>query len=350
MALLKMTAATSAAVLALSAGSALAQDQEPNWLKRPSAQDLMSVWPTAAMKTGRGGKAVIACTVTIQGALRDCRVVSESPVGAGFGPAGVTLSAQLLMKPATHNGQPVEGTVRIPITWPDIPVPIGSHMPGQNPMDPRPEKVISNIQWLQAPSFSDVLSAYPEKAKAANVGGRVTLDCVFSRAGMLSRCDVLQEAPNFYGFGGAARRLAGKFVGPTTDSRGASLAGAHVQLPVVFAAESLASVRPVIGRPQWTAIPAAAALMAVYPRDAAKVGVLKARVVLSCTVVAEGALSACKVESEEPAGYGVGKATLQLAPSFRLGIWTSEGLPTLGGGVRVPIRYDFTDAAAPPKP
>lgn len=331
--------------------SASAQDVGADWLKKPTQGDLVAVWPTQAMKKGKGGKALIACIVTAQGGLRDCRAVEESPLGAGFGAAGVTISAQFLMRPATHDGKPIESQVRIPLHWPDMPVRTGSYLNRREaPEDLRPDKVVSNVRWKHAPSFRDVLANYPEKARAAQVSGRATLDCVFNRDGGLSRCDVLQEFPKSQGFGSAARKLSPMFVGPTTDNSGASLAGVHVQLPFVFAAESLASAAPLIGRPQWASLPTGDDLVAAYPKDALKAGVMKARVVLSCTVVADGALSDCKVDSEDPAGYGMGKATLQLVPAFRLGIWTPEGLPSLGGVVRVPIRYDFSAELPPAKP
>jgi hypothetical protein len=349
MALTKMIAACVAA-LALSMGSAVAQDVPPSWLKKPTAQDLLGVWPSAALKSGEGGKAVIECIVTLQGALRACTPIWETPPGAGFGAAGVTLSAQFLMKPGTHNGQPAEATVKIPINWAGTVRGSGSRVKQPIGRNLDTDKVVSSIRWIQAPSFSDVLAAYPEKARAEKTNGRATLDCSFTRTGTLTHCNVLQETPGLFGFGAAARRLAPKFVGPITDGKGASLYGARVQLPFVFAAESLSATSPVIGRPQWAAIPSGDELMAAYPSDAAKAGVLKARVVLSCQVIADGALSGCAVASEDPVGHGIGKATLALSPTFRLGIWTPEGLPSIGGTVRVPIRYDITDKDGPAKP
>lgn len=327
---------------------ALAQTRDADWLRKPNMQDLMGVWPTGAMKSGRGGKARIDCTVTVQGTLRNCTVLSEKPAGEGFGAAGLALASQFVMKPALRDGKPVEGPVTIPIEWPDMRA--GSLTRLGNPdADGITNRVVSNVPWSQAPSVDDVIAAYPPKARAAKVGGRATLDCTLTKTGTLSRCNVLQEEPNAYGFSAAARQLVPKFVGPTTDGKGAALAGAHVQLPFVFAAESLSAAARVIGRPQWAALPTGDDLMAAYPRDAAKAGVLKARVVLKCDVIADGALSDCAVESEDPAGYGVGKATMALAPTFRLGIWTPEGLPAIGGSVRIPIRYDITDKA-PAKP
>lgn len=329
---------------------ALAQDTQAEWLKRPAARDLMAVWPRAAMKSGKGGKALIGCVVTVQGAVRDCQIISESPAGAGFGGAGLVLSAQFLLKPATHNGTPVEGYARIPIEFPDLPAPTGSYLPESAIGGGKPIRVISGVPWLQAPSFSDVLATYPAKAREAKVSGRVALDCIFDKSGAIGRCVTLQEEPGFSGFAGAARRLAPRFLGPLVDGKGQSLAGAHVQIPFTFAAESLSVGTPIIGKPQWTALPSSADLMAAYPKEALKAGVLKARVVLSCTVTERGAVSDCKVDSEDPPGHGIGAATVGLTAPIRLSIWSPEGLPTVGGSVRLPIRYEFAAKPQPPKP
>ncbi|HEX7948265.1 MAG TPA: hypothetical protein VF495_26605, partial [Phenylobacterium sp.] len=59
---------------------------------------------------------------------------------------------------------------------------------------------------------------------------------------------------------------------------------------------------------------------------------------------ATGALEACTAASEEPAGLGYADAALALAKAFRLSVWTDEGLPTIGGVVRVPLRFDLQSA------
>lgn len=53
-----------------------------------------------------------------------------------------------------------------------------------------------------------------------------------------------------------------------------------------------------------------------------------------------GSVSDCKVVTEDPAGQGVGQAALSLAPHFRLTTWTAEGLPTVGGTINIPLRYE----------
>jgi TonB family protein len=251
------------------------------------------------------------------------------------------------MKPAMRAGNPAISQVNVPIIFPDFDIPTGSHLRGQSMVSGIPTRVISGVRWSQAPAFSDVLAVYPEKAKAAKVGGRATLDCVMGKDGTISRCDALQEQPASNGFGSAARKLASKFVGPTVDGSGRSLAGVHVQVPFVFAVESLASASPLIGKPDWIQLPQLKDMTNAFPTEARKAGLKKARVVLSCTVGTGGGLAACAVESEDPAGYGIGKATAGLAGTFKLSVWAQEGLPTVGGTVRVPIRYDFTDGSGP---
>ncbi|WP_411288240.1 hypothetical protein [Phenylobacterium sp.] len=56
---------------------------------------------------------------------------------------------------------------------------------------------------------------------------------------------------------------------------------------------------------------------------------------------------ACKAQSEDPAGLGYAGAALALARTFRLAVWSDEGLPTIVGTVRVPIRFDLDDVAKP---
>ena len=86
---------------------------------------------------------------------------------------------------------------------------------------------------------------------------------------------------------------------------------------------------------------------AAFPPTARAAGVMQARVLLTCSVGAEGLLEGCKADSEEPKGYGYADAALRLSGAFRLDIWTAEGLPTVGAAVRVPIRFDMQVPAKP---
>lgn len=136
------------AVLAiwLLAGPALAQSgaaappyavTNPDWLRKPQGRDLARFYPDRAQREEVGGAATILCSVTVKGGLEACRVVSEAPVGYGFGQAALRLSQTFQMKPKMDDGTPVAGgTVRIPIVF---------RVPEEGPAERKPSP-----SWLKA--------------------------------------------------------------------------------------------------------------------------------------------------------------------------------------------------------
>ena len=320
--------------------STLRMDKPADWQRKPSPYDLLAVWPKKASAKGIGGKALIHCLVSVQGALYDCFVVSESPAGENFGTAAIALTPQFLMRPATLNGKPVVSTVGMPITWQ------GGW--GGGPQSGSRSMFSATMAWPQAPTYADVAAAYPKKAREKNIGGRATLSCELTREGGLRDCTTVTEEPTGQGFGSAAKALAKQFRAPMKDSDGGSVAGSGVQLPVVFDPAMLTGGKPVIGKAQWARLPTAEATVAAF--STVEPGHGAVRVMLACVVQQGGGVSDCKVEREEPAGIGVGQAALAITPLFRLTTWTAEGLPTVGGTVNIPLRYESGDATPAAKP
>ncbi len=131
------------------AAPAFGADTAADWRHMPTREELLAVWPQAAMEKGIGGKAVISCKVSLQGALFDCAVDSEKPTGMGFGAAAIALTPQFLMKPATHNGQPVAGgSVRIPVNFEGVGTSIGTRIPGGG----MGGRIVAKVPWMEAPT------------------------------------------------------------------------------------------------------------------------------------------------------------------------------------------------------
>lgn len=345
----KQLGAAALALVVLSAlpGAAAEGDRDATWIRKPRAEDLLSVWPDEALRRGQGGRATIKCKVNVQGGLFDCLVVQESPAGAGFGGAALIMTPQLLMRPAQRNGQPVVSEVTIPINFEAPGAQTGSRIPGGTSFShdvSLPQRVLTDIPWTQAPTYAETVAAYPAKAREQGVGGRVALTCFFGRSGAIASCDVLREEPEGFGFGKAARALARSFAGPEAADDGKPVQGASVQIGVAFDRRMLTATVPVTGRVRWAALPSGEEFAARFA-TISSVGVEEVRVLLGCTIDAHGDLQGCKVEREEPGGSAFGEAALTLAPKFRVRIWSDEGLPMIGGIVRVPIRYEYRDTA-----
>lgn len=90
----------------------------PRWVSRPTGEDLAAAYPVGAKASGTPGRATVECSVSAQGAMNGCTVLSESPAGAGFGRATLSVAGKFRMAATDEDGRSVGGgSVRIPMMW-----------------------------------------------------------------------------------------------------------------------------------------------------------------------------------------------------------------------------------------
>lgn len=115
-------ASAALAVLVLGVATANASPakviQHPDWVQKPTGDDVERFYPSKARAESVSGRATIICDVTNEGSLVHCKVIEESPKGYGFGEAAVSVGQIFQMSPKRVDGQPVDGgVVTIPIVF-----------------------------------------------------------------------------------------------------------------------------------------------------------------------------------------------------------------------------------------
>ena len=92
--------------------------QSPDWLRKPSGEDVVRYYPERALRMNVEGRATLSCTVTTNGSLEGCTLVSETPDNQEFGGAALRMTRLFKLRPMTRDGVPVSGgTVKIPIRF-----------------------------------------------------------------------------------------------------------------------------------------------------------------------------------------------------------------------------------------
>lgn len=89
----------------------------PEWLRRPTPDEVQSRYPSKASKDWVEGKVVLQCVVLVTGKLDRCTVLSEAPVDYDFAGGALSLSRLIEMRPGTVDGVAEESLVNIPIEF-----------------------------------------------------------------------------------------------------------------------------------------------------------------------------------------------------------------------------------------
>ena len=86
-----------------------AGDGPPRLIQGPTKDQLRRLHPREAFRQRLNGSARIACRIRLDMRLEDCRLVSESPQGMGFGEAALRSARSFRFEPPTRGGAPVAG-------------------------------------------------------------------------------------------------------------------------------------------------------------------------------------------------------------------------------------------------
>ena len=322
-------------------------DSNPDWVRKPTSDDLAAALPTKALREAKAGRAVITCQVTIDGFLERCTVLSENPEGYGFGAAALQLTPQFKMSPMMRGGKAVPGgEVTIPINWDMSGVRPGNES-GFGSRD-----LMLDPPWTSVPSLEQVRAAWPAEAQGVD-SGQAALRCSVSPEGALKNCEVISELPTGKGFGRAAKALSRDFRINVRPEDAKIVRNLSVDVPFRFRAPAAPDTRKLTS-PRWTRTLTAEGMAQVYPEAAIKSGVSTGLAVLGCAVDAGGHLVDCAVKREEPAALDFGAAGIQAAKLMAMNPWTKEGDTVEGLKLTLPIRFTWQEGqsadASPPPP
>jgi TonB family protein len=101
----------------------------------------------------------------------------------------------------------------------------------------------------------------------------------------------------------------------------------------------------VVVNPDWEQKPTGANMSQVWPIEALKQRIPGGRAVIKCSVGADGRLTDCAVQEEQPQGAGFGQAALKLSSEFRMKPKTIDGQPVAGAEVTIPINFQIATGA-----
>ena len=316
----------------------------PDWMRTPTVGELQQFLP--AKSGGSAGRTRITCVVSSRGLLERCAIDSETPIGHGFGPAALAMSAIFVMRPMTVDGLPVGGgEVSIPIVFEAGAAP--------SPADAR--MVMRAAPWSAVPTTDQVAQAFPRGAVGKVTSAHVVLRCGLKSDGGLTDCETVSETPEGQGFAHAAMSLTRDFH-VLGDTKAAVAKRIEVDVPFDFEDPNAGGPPVEVYDPLWLKSVSPSGAGKLFPAAAVKAGLKTGSARVACTVAQDGTLKACSVSSEDPAGMGFGDAALLIASVMQMNPWTAEGSPVDGAHIVLPIKLVLPDdapaapAGQPPKP
>jgi hypothetical protein len=173
-------------LVALTSASPAGAVLHPYFKTRPTKEAAEASWPAEARRQGVAGWASAVCQVRAN-RLQDCKVISESPAGMGFGQALLGLAPEFRMYGITSTAcAKVFHETVISYYW---------SMSG-----------VGSPDWARGDPKA-FAAAYPKEARARRMFGGVVLECAPTVDGRLRDCRAAHESPQGWGFADAALKL-----------------------------------------------------------------------------------------------------------------------------------------------
>lgn len=327
--MLRLLALVSGLFLAVAGASVAAPKGSDGWTARPGDAERRA----ADVKFWKGpifARAVARCAVADDGALTDCRVIRETPTGAGIGDA-------LMLLAPSYRRRPPQGDdarqVDIVHAW--------------TAEDTRPD-------WKKQPTAADFLTVYPTRAMREGLSGETIINCVVTTQGVLIDCVALSETPAGQSFGAAAITLTSQFLMKPATLNGRPTPSV-VSLPINFKHQGGPGVGG-IGKKvmpatvTWAEAPTVADVAAAYPKKA-RAEKKAGHVTLACDLAASGRLANCATATSDPKNYGFDVAAKQLARQFLFPLNSEDEKKAVRNvSVHIPFTFDPSaiDSATPP--
>jgi TonB family protein len=191
------------------------------WSASPTAADMASAYPKAALGKGSKGHLVLRCRVTEGHTTDQCDVMSEEPRGRGFGGAAKTLAREFKV---SDNGDLMKQYRGLHV---DIPFDF------RDPQGPAVPVELYDAEWPQGPDLRAAGQIFPAAAAAAgHKTGLGVVDCEVTHLGGLTDCRVVREDPPALGFGPVVLVVAAVMRMNPWNSQGLPVDGARVQVPI----------------------------------------------------------------------------------------------------------------------
>jgi TonB family protein len=205
--------------------TSVAINLSPLWVTAPTAAQVAAAFPTKARAKSQSGQVMLQCHVEVQGALKGCSTVGETPAGQGYAAAARTLVASFQMKMGENAG--AVGIVNIRFSL------IDPESPGWT------SRQLTKPRWKVMPDPTKAQSVYPDAAADAGVErGTARVQCMVGEGGAFADCVALEETPKGLGFAEASRKIASVFVvNPWTDE-GLPVDGVRLTLPIALVREA----------------------------------------------------------------------------------------------------------------